>query len=199
MAEAHPTYRSFPRLRGYPIDSKEKKHGVARRPPPVSGTSGSLLSHRIHVEPGPHAPPRHPTWDLHPPLPENLPHRRRRSSSAACLHSTRCHKARCYWCAHSHQPPRLHHALLPMALALRCPAASLSPIRSTFLPSSSPYPPLRLPRRPTGSCRCHYSTTAMASARTMTTSPSSSTMRTSRINVSSLSLSLHYIPLVATL
>ncbi|GJN15383.1 hypothetical protein PR202_gb02293 [Eleusine coracana subsp. coracana] len=54
-------------------------------------------------------------------------------------------------------PPRLH-TLLPMALALRCPAAatSPSPARSPFLPSSSPCPPARPLRRPAGSCRCHY-------------------------------------------
>ncbi|GJM89922.1 hypothetical protein PR202_ga06150 [Eleusine coracana subsp. coracana] len=45
-----------------------------------------------------------------------------------------------------------------MALALRCPAAatSPSPARTPFLPSFSPCPPARPPRRLAGSCRCQY-------------------------------------------
>jgi hypothetical protein len=41
-----------------------------------------------------------------------------------------------------------------MALALRCPPAATSS-RSPFLPSPSPAPPGRLPRRPPASWRCH--------------------------------------------
>jgi len=41
-----------------------------------------------------------------------------------------------------------------MALALRCPPAATSS-RSPFLPSPSPAPAGRLPRRPPASWRCH--------------------------------------------
>lgn len=49
--------------------------------------------------------------------------------------------------------PQFTHTPLPMALALRCPPAATSS-RSPFLPSTSPAPAGKVPRRPPASWRC---------------------------------------------